>query len=434
MAALFTLLLGVCALLLGYFLYDFGRQNFIRETEAAINSEMKNTLLVLDQKNHADIEGYIAQKAARQPHPIYLYISPQGEVVAGNITKLPENVERIEEGIIGFSTPLDGKETNLAAKIHTFDDGYQLLIARDVSAIEASYSKLKWLSGVIILFMLIVVMVSFFISIFVVTRINLIARTANRIMSTGDLSKRISIQGNWDDLSHLAQVLNAMFARIETLMVGVRDVSDSIAHDLRTPLMRLRQQLEQGQGKNISTKERELLIKEADDILETFQSLLRIANIEKAKRHSSFEEVNLLEVMQDVIELYEPLMEDKRIQHMLHAASDMHISGDKHLLFQLFANVLDNAVKFSPKDSMITIKLLQVQGRVVVAIADEGCGLTEQEKENVYQRFYRADKSRHTAGSGLGLSLVKAIVELHRAEIALKDNAPGLIVEISFQH
>ncbi len=281
-------------------------------------------------------------------------------------------------------------------------------------------------------FMLFLVVVSFFISVFVVSRINLIAKTAQQIMHTGDLSKRISIEGNWDDLSNLAQILNAMFARIEMLMAGIRDVSDSIAHDLRTPLTRLRQHLESSAKKKPTQKEMERLIEEADALLETFNSLLRISNIEKGKRHQPFETVNLIAIMQDVAELYEPVSEEKNITLALKHCEQAQVQGDKHLLFQLFANLLDNAVKFSPKGTTVSLLVEQKNKRVVVSISDQGSGLSQQERDKVFQRFYRADKSRNTSGNGLGLSLVKAIAELHNADIQLEDNTPGLRVTISF--
>lgn len=432
MAAFFTVLLGLSAVLLGYFLYDFGRQNFIRETEAAIDSEIEQMLGILKHKDGAFIETYIAQKADEKPNPVYLYIAPDERILAGNIEDVPDQVERIKEGIIGFHAVIHDEEKTLAAKIHTFGDGSRLLIARDITAIEESYDRLQWLSTIIMVFMLIVVLVSFFISVFVVSRINLIARTAQQIMQTGDLSKRISIEGNWDDLSHLAQILNAMFARVEELMEGVRDVSDSIAHDLRTPLTRLRHQLEQNMQKKTSKQDMEILIAEADSLLETFNSLLRISNIEKGKRHQQFETVNVVSVMQDVVELYEPLSEEKKITIKLDACEHAQIRGDKHLLFQLFANLLDNAVKFSPEKTSVTVEVKEKQKGLEVSIADQGFGLSKDEMEKVFQRFYRADKSRNSAGNGLGLSLVKAIIELHKAKIHLEDNAPGLRVRITF--
>ncbi len=280
--------------------------------------------------------------------------------------------------------------------------------------------------------MLIVVSVSFFISIFVVGRINTIAHTAQQIMDTGDLSQRISIDSNWDDLSNLAQTLNALLDRVENLMQGIRDVSDNIAHDLRTPLTRLRNDLESAQQNNLSSEDASRLLGDADQLLNTFSSLLRISNIEKGKRHHAFVQLNLETILEDVTELYDTLAEDKQVLLETSYMKVPDLNGDRDLLFQLFANLLDNAIKFSEPENKIQISLKQNSGQTLVTIADNGPGIPEKDKEKVFTRFYRTDASRNTPGNGLGLSLVKAVTDLHNAEIRLEDNEPGLRVVIVF--
>lgn len=434
MAALFTLLLGASSLLLGYFLYDFSRQNFIRETEAAIDNEIEHILAIAEEHNTEKLTEHIRKRSERSASPIYLFRAKDGRKIAGNIDVVPEQVERIKEGVLKFSVRRDNTQRMVAAKIHTFPDGSTLVIARDIHEIIRSYEHLKLFSAVIMLFMLIVVLVSFFISIFVVGRINLIATTARQIMDTGDLSRRICIDTNWDDLSDLAQTLNALLERIETLMQGIRDVTDSIAHDLRTPLTRLRNQLEDAINSPLDAKGGERLLAEADNLLTTFNALLRIANIEKGKREQAFATIDLGVVLRDVIELYEALAEERHITVNFFYHNSPPFLGDRNLLFQLFANLLDNAIKFSPADSVISVTLEVVGNNSVVTIADQGIGIAASEKEKVFDRFYRSDKSRHTAGCGLGLSLVKAALELHKGTIMLHDNHPGLRVEVFFQH
>lgn len=432
MAVLFAALLGLSSVLLGYFLYDFGKQNFIRETEAAIDIEIEHILAVSKDSKAGEIANYISKRSQSGKHPVYLYQDKNGGILAGNIKAVPDNIELIKEGVISFFVDLGDVKHLVAAKIHTFSNGSRLLVARDITDIMQSYDRLKFFSGVIISFMLLVILISFFISTFVVTRINKIANTAKEIMNTGDLSRRIHIDSNWDDLSYLAKTLNELLTRIESLMQGLRDVSDNIAHDLRTPITRLRSELEGLKNKKLSGKDIDKLVLEADNILSIFNSLLRIANIEKGKRKQSFKEVNISHILNDVIELYEPLADDKQIGIKKNLEGVCKISGDSDLLFQMFANLIDNAIKFSDKKGDIIITSKNNYGEYKVVIADSGIGIADDEVEHVFDRFYRAQKSRNTSGSGLGLSMVKAVLDLHNAKIKLGDNNPGLKVTLSF--
>ena len=287
-------------------------------------------------------------------------------------------------------------------------------------------SKIQIFSGIIFVLMLTVITTSFVISIFVVRRINLIAETARDIIQTGDLSRRISIDSHWDDLSNLALILNRLLERIEFLMEGVKRVSDNIAHDLRTPLTRLRNELETiRQTTDAATAEK--LIAEADHLLNTFNALLRIATIETGRHSQTFVDVKLHVILNDVIEFYAPLAEEKNI-HLNQHLEEVVIKGDKDMLFQMFANLMDNAIKFTPKGGTVGVNL-DKNGHII--ISDSGIGIAQDDMEKVFDRFYRSEASRHTAGSGLGLSLVAAITELHRWQIHLEDNKPGLKIVIS---
>lgn len=430
MAALFTLLLGLSACFLGYSLYDIGQNNFLRETEAAIDSEIEH-IQTIEQANISNqrIHSYIQARAEKHANPIYFYKNITTNDQSGHLDAMPEKVERIKEGIISFRH----NGILYAAKIHTLADGSKLLIGRDITDITASYERLKLFSVLIMVFMLAVILVSFFISSFVVSRINMIAGTAKTIMDTGDLSARISINSSWDDLSNLAQVLNNLLDRIESLMLGIRDVSDSIAHDLRTPLTRLRNHLEDIRKTSEEPEDIEAIIREADDILNTFNALLRIANIEKSARHQKFTRVHIKTIVTDVIELYEPVAEQSNISIKPDLSADIEIQGDKDLLFQAVSNVIDNAIKFSPEGGAITARIDGANDRPILCISDQGQGIDVASKERVFDRFYRGEKSRTTAGSGLGLSLVKAVCDLHHITIALDDNAPGLTVSFIFK-
>lgn len=427
MAALFTLLLGVCAILLGYSLYDFSKQNFIRETEAAIDIEIEHILAISTDHAAQSVTSYISKRSTLDQYPIYLYQDKDDYILAGNIDAIPKNVSRIKEGVISFHTVIALEKRLVAGKIHTFKDGSSLLVARDITDIMRIYERLKFISIMIMIFMLIVVLISFFISTFVVTRINKIADTAIDIMHTGDLSRRIHIDSQWDDLSYLATVFNNLLAKMENLMQGISDVSDHIAHDLRTPISRLRSHLEALKKKKPSEEDIDQLILETDSILSIFNALLRIAHIEKSKQQNSFTQLDVTQLLDDVVEFYEPLANEKHIR-ISKELQPFSIMGDRDLLFQMFTNLLDNAIKFSPANTQMNI-ILDAQKLV---ISDQGMGISNDDMAHVFDRFYRSDKSRHTPGSGLGLSMVKAVADLHHINITLKHNNPGLKVILSF--
>lgn len=426
MALLFTALLGLSAAILGYFLYDFSSQDFVRETEAVIDVEITHLRSTVEPYDQSQVINYLNKKIAASSGNYYRYEDSSGHLLAGNIETLPENIERITEGILRFSLIQDGVKQNFAAKIHTFDDASRVMVVRNIDGIINSFERWKRLSILIMIFMAIVVMVSFGISHFVVSRINRIAETASDIIATGDLSRRISIDTQWDDLSNLAQVLNDFLDRNEVLIEGIRDISNNIAHDLRTPLTHLRNDIEKLKKQQSDTEPFNKLLGEADHILAIFNSLLRIATLEKGKRNQAFQPLDLSQLLRDVIELYEPVAEEKHLRLQCAHLPSCTLMGDRHLLFQLFANVLDNAIKFSPAQTKIDIALVQSKDTIAVQISDQGPGIPAHEKDRVFRRFFRGDASRSTIGNGLGLSLVKAITDLHQGEIQLGDNAPGL--------
>lgn len=302
--------------------------------------------------------------------------------------------------------------------------------------IVATGGEITWLAITVIILMLVVIGASFFISVFVVNRINTIARTARDIMDTGDLSQRIVIDAKWDDLSYLAVTLNALLDRIEQLMQGIREVSDNIAHDLRTPLTRLRGRLEslhedpRLQKEPDIAKTAEQMVEEADHLLGIFQALLRISSIGKGQRHAPFAPFPLDVLLADVIELYEPLAEEKQIEIQVHSAPTP-CYGDRDLIFQTLANLLDNAVKFTPQKGRIDIRCEQEEKLCLLTLCDNGPGIPAEEHARVFDRFYRTESSRHTPGSGLGLSLVAAVIEMHKGAITLSDNHPGLCIRLT---
>ena len=259
--------------------------------------------------------------------------------------------------------------------------------------------------------------------------INSISRQIRR----GDLSRRMPSTKGGDEFDRLGGNLNEMLDQIEKLMVGVRDVSNAIAHDLRTPLTRLRNHLEQVRDDAHSDQMREQIeetLGEADALLATFSSLLRIAQIEAGNRRQEFGEVGLNELVDDIVELYEPLAAEKSLQLTTSAATSVRACGDRDLLFQAISNLVDNAIKYTPTDGTVDIQLGEGPLGTRIEVADSGTGIPPAERERVFERFFRLETHRGSPGSGLGLSLVAAVVTLHGGSISLEDNNPGLRVLI----
>jgi signal transduction histidine kinase len=254
---------------------------------------------------------------------------------------------------------------------------------------------------------------------------------------SGDLSRRVPTNGTADDFDQLAVNLNAMLDEIERLMGGVRQVSDNVAHDLRTPLTRLRNRLEQLRSELGDTSPHqehvERSIADADQLLATFGALLRIARIEAGGHRPDLVPVDLGALVQDAAELYEALAEDKRLRIDTSVASPATIQGDRDLLFQAVANLLDNAVKYTPDGGRVALEVSRTRDAIDVTVLDTGPGIPAEEREKVVQRFYRLERSRRTPGSGLGLSLVAAVARMHNAALLLEDHAPGLKATLRFE-
>lgn len=264
-------------------------------------------------------------------------------------------------------------------------------------------------------------------------RIEEINRTTRSIMD-GDLSQRVPTRSGGDEMDQLAVNLNAMLDRNQLLMESLKQVSNDIAHDLRTPLSRLRHRFEAARPKTEADWEFliEQSIAEIDAILDTFSALLRIGQIESGARHAAFSDMDLAQIVSAVAEAYVPVAEDRGQQLQVVVNSAPAIRGDRELLTQMAANLIENAINHCPAGVVITVEVGQDAAVPVLCIADTGPGIPAAEREKVLRRFYRLEASRTTPGSGLGLALVKAIAELHGATVELSDNRPGLRVTVRF--
>lgn len=266
-------------------------------------------------------------------------------------------------------------------------------------------------------------------------RMDTIAKTCRAIMA-GNFGNRIPTRGTRDELDRLAGAINEMLDRIADLMENLRQVSNDIAHDLRTPLTLLRHRLEQARVSAKTPEEYSQAVDDAiavsDRLLAIFSALLRIAQIESGARRSAFETIDLCALLRELAEIYRPVSEDSGHPFDAELDASVRIAGDRDLLLQLFANLVENAINHTPAGTRIALALTDTTSGAVVTVADNGPGVPAERVPDLFKRFFRLEESRSTPGHGLGLALVAAIAELHGAKIAVGDNRPGLRVEVAF--
>ena len=312
---------------------------------------------------------------------------------------------------------------------------FDVMIGRNSHVLDETQEIIltaMWWGGLVTT--LLALMGGFLVTIGPTRRVDEIAATTRQIVD-GNLSLRLPVSGRGDELDRLALDINAMLARIEGLLASLKQVSTDIAHDLRTPLARLRQRLETVRRQKQSAEAYEAAIDdavvEADAAIETFNALLRIAQIEAGTRKGKFRPLDLAEVTRKLCEVYGEVAADSRHSLAWHDLSPMQIEGDEELLTQALSNLLENAINHVPAPGRITVAGRARDGVAVLDVADDGPGVPADERKRIFQRLYRLDQSRTTPGSGLGLSLVAAIVELHGGEVEALDNDPGLRVRIT---
>ena len=320
-------------------------------------------------------------------------------------------------------------------RVARLDGDTFLLVARDMNDRVATVREIKVaLSLGVLVFISLGLVGGYFVSRWMLHRLDVINRTTARIMA-GDLSRRIEVSDTDDEFDELGRNVNSMLDRIDGLLASMRQVTDDIAHDLRTPLTRLRSRIEVGLMHELDHAEaRELLeatIRDADNLIETFNALLSIARAEAGGQRGEWEPIDLSELTREVFELYEPLAEDKGTKLTLQTDVGVTTLGNHQLVAQAIANLTDNAVKYAPEGGHVWLRTACYPAPRV-EVADDGPGIPEDQRERAKQRFVRLDATRTTPGSGLGLSLVDAVAKLHDAKLELLDNQPGLKVWLTF--
>jgi signal transduction histidine kinase len=370
---------------------------------------------------------------------VYLLVDPASVVLAGNLGAWPLSATNAA-GWAEFRAPgpPSGSASRplLRAMLEIFPGGDRLLVGRDISDLDSFTDRIKAavISGVALIFVL-AGMASVLVTRRTVGRIEAINATSRAIMQSG-LDKRIPLRGSHDEWDRVAENLNLMLDRIETLMAEVKQVSDNVAHDLRTPLTRMRGRLEKAyHGARVGEQDQALIgdtIADLDAVLRIFSSLTRIAQIETQARKGAFRTVNLVEIAAEVVELYDAAAEQDGTRLTVAGDSEVLVTGDRDLIFDAIANLVDNAIKHGRAGGQVVVANQSIDGRPVVSIADDGPGIPAGEYEHVFKRFYRLEHSRYAPGNGLGLSLVAAVARLHGAQIEMLDNAPGLRLRLWF--
>ena len=437
----YGVLFGLSGLALLAFIYVSTEGYMTRQMEAVIEAEVQGLAERYRIAGTRGLRALVGERLARNPasSSIYLLADPGFRVLAGNLSSWPEAARGADPWIefeLYTTGDADRREVHRARARHfQLRRGFHLLVGRNMRDFEqmrsAIFRTTAWGVGVAALLAFVI---AWRLRRSVVARIESINRTSRRIMK-GELSERIRSHGSGDEFDELITNLNAMLERIESLMEDVRRVSDNVAHDLRTPLGRLRTRLERlrdAEGDGASAALAEAALEEADQMLATFNALLRIARIETRQRRHAFERVNLATVGNDVADLYAPVAESRGITFR-HSGIEAPVDGDADLIFQSLANLLDNAMKYTPEGGAVTLHVTSDDDTVTVVVADSGPGVPPDEREAVLRRFYRLEPARSAPGSGLGLSLVAAVAELHEATLMLEDNAPGLVVRLRFR-
>ena len=406
---------------------------------------------------------------------LYLLVDSNGKKLSGNLDRMPmELIDRPGGGVFtyrrgqprdGRQAPAeDGKSREAVAVMVTLDSGLRLLVGRDIEAEQGMLARMRWVAFLGMAGLALVGLAGgYAVARVFLGRLEAVNRTAASIMA-GDMAQRIPVSEAGDEIDAAAVNLNRMLDRISQLMNGLREVSDNIAHDLKTPLNRLRNRAEAAlrdtEDRDACRLGLEHTIEEADELIKTFNALLLIARLEAGALEGETEEIDIAGLVGDVAELYEPVAEEAGLVLNATVADGLIVRVNRHLISQAVANLIDNAIKYGAGASgrrepssarqagngepamacgsnvgvkrqvatRVDVYVGKVANGIEISIADDGPGIGAADRERVLKRFVRLEQSRSRPGTGLGLSLVAAVARLHDGEVRLEDNAPGLRV------
>jgi len=386
----------------------------------------------------------VKSRSLPQGPGLYFLVDANGQKFAGNLSRMPPEIADSPSGVFRYSGPVaagDPSAERLGAALKIdLDGGAKLVVGRDIEDQRAFAERIKYLYlasfGLLALAGLAVGLI---VSRLVLKRIEEMAETSRSIMS-GDMQRRVALSGNGDEFDSLAGSLNAMLDRIEQLMTGLREVSDNVAHDLKSPLTRLRNRAEAAlrdtRGDAGHREALERTIEEADDVIKTFNAILLVARLEAGVLEDTADRFDLGALVHDVAELYTPLAEETGMAIRVVAGAGPRILANRQLVGQAVANLIDNAMKYGSLRNgsngapnalaPVEISVVVTGATIEVAVGDRGPGIPAADRERVLRRFVRLEQSRTRPGTGIGLNLVAAVARLHGGKLRLEDNGPGL--------
>jgi len=438
------------ASLLGYFAWNT-RRLITEQITTTVNAETNEISEIYARRGLHGLLRTMENRALRPGANLYLVTTPTGQAFAGNVGSLAPGVMATE----GWSETLyrrfddqDNVDHRALVRVTELENGFRLLIGRDLEERRRLFGIVaKAAQWSILVVVVLGIGGGIFVARRVLQRIDAMTGTTQRIMA-GDLSGRLPVGRSGDELDRLASNLNAMLERIEALMMGLKEVSDNIAHDLKTPLTRLRNRAEEALASSGSEAEYrmalERTIEESDGLIRTFNALLMIARAESGQARDNMDDFDASEVANGIHELYEPLAEDGGMTLKVRT-SFAPLHGNRELISQALANLVENAIKYGKPASVaqslsagavgavreILIEARREGGEVLLSVTDHGPGIPEPDRKHAVERFVRLDASRTQPGSGLGLSLASAVATLHDGHLRLGDAHPGLIATLA---
>lgn len=402
-----------------------------RQIDMTIESEIQGLAEQYERRGLDGLIDVVVERAQRTAdgEAIYLIADSGLKPLAGNLRHWPAQPAIINNRIEFETTLVGGPQARFRGRILDVGTNYRLLVGRNIHEIVQLNAVFETAATWgIVLGLLLAMAGGVFMSVSAQSRIADINRTARRIMQ-GDLGERVPIVGARDEYSDLAVNINEMLSQIELLLENVRHVGDSVAHDLKSPLTRLRNRLESLAGSDApDPAEIRKCVEESDRLLATFNALLRIARIESGAYRKAFRKLDLADVVEGACDLYRAVADEKNIDLVYARPAKVRAYGDRELLTQALANLLDNAVKYTPRDGRIEVTVRAYGDRNEIAVADNGSGVPPEDHVRIQQRFVRLDTARPEPGNGLGLSLVKAVVDQHRGRLVIETLDPGLRV------
>ena len=459
LTALYLVLFAACAVALVVYMTSLSSRMLIAQTRGTIGEEVAGLAGAYRRGGLPHLVRVVEQRARQPGANLYLIADPNGRILTGNVESLEpgviDNVGWTEKPFVyrrygersnllsgeGTDRPAVNARHSAVAMIFKLPNQMLVLVGRDLVEPQR-FNDIVQRSMVVALAMMGIgaFLIWFFVGRRALKRIDNLSDASRRIMG-GDLNGRLPVSGSGDEFDRLSENLNSMLARIARLNEGLKQVSDNIAHDLKTPLTRLRNRAESVLGGKRSTREyREALeatIAESDQLIRTFNAILMISRLEAGKSTEPTTDVNLAETVRDVVDLYEPVAEEQGVELSASVDDQAVIPGNRELIGQALSNIVDNAIKYSANASeapKVSVALQADASQVTLAVRDNGPGVPEADRERATERFVRLEESRNMPGAGLGLSLAKAVMTFHQGALELGDAEPGLEVRMVFPH